>query len=156
NGVFEVGETVSVEPSYRNFTAADLPLAGNAILFDGPPGLTYDIPDGFADYGTLAPGSGSDCFQATADCYEFSLTGTRPAGHVDTTYFEEVSGFERLVAMHIGGTFGDVAPDNLFYPFVENLIHNGVTGGCAPGTYCPLNNVTRAQMAAFLLRARWG
>ena len=31
-----------------------------------------------------------------------------------------------------------------------------VTGGCAGGGYCPANNVTRAQMAVFLLKARWG
>jgi len=156
NGVLEVGETVSVEPSWRNFTAADLPLSAAAFNFDGPAGLTYDIPDGVADYGTIAPGASSDCFQATANCYSFSLTGTRPAGHVDTTYFEGVNNFERLAVLHVGETFGDVPSGNLFYPFVENIIHNGVTGGCAAGTYCPLNNVTRAQMAVFLMKSRWG
>ena len=47
-------------------------------------------------------------------------------------------------------------PQNAFYPFIENLFHNGVTGGCAGGGYCPANNVTRGQMAVFLLKARWG
>jgi hypothetical protein len=156
NGVLEVGETVSVEPSYRNYTTADLPLVGGASLVNPPAGLTYDVSDPVADYGTLAPGGASDCFSATGDCYELSITGTRPPGHIDALFIEGLFDFERLAAMHIGGTFGDVAPGNLFYPFVENLIHNGVTGGCAAGTYCPFNNVTRAQMAAFLLRARWG
>ncbi len=31
-----------------------------------------------------------------------------------------------------------------------------MTGGCAGGGYCPGNDVTRAQMAVFLLKARWG
>ncbi len=28
-----------------------------------------------------------------------------------------------------------------------------MTGGCGGGNYCPLNNVTRGQMAAFLVNA---
>ena len=36
------------------------------------------------------------------------------------------------------------------------LLHNGVTGGCAGGGYCPTNAVTRAQMAVFLLKAKFG
>ena len=44
-------------------------------------------------------------------------------------------------------------PQNLFYPFIENLLHNGVTGGCGGGNYCPGDTVTRAQMAVFLLKA---
>jgi hypothetical protein len=43
-----------------------------------------------------------------------------------------------------------------FYPFIENLFHNGITGGCAGGNYCPGNSVTRAQMAVFLLKAEHG
>jgi hypothetical protein len=31
-----------------------------------------------------------------------------------------------------------------------------VTGGCAPSHYCPNNPVTRAQMAVFLLKAKYG
>jgi len=66
------------------------------------------------------------------------------------------NGFDRFAILHVGESFPDVASNSLFYPFVENLFHNGVTGGCAGGGYCPANNVTRAQMAVFLLKARWG
>ena len=58
--------------------------------------------------------------------------------------------------LHVGDSFPDVPNDNLFYGFVENLFHNGVTGGCAGGNYCPTNPVTRAQMAVFLLKASQG
>ena len=47
----------------------------------------------------------------------------------------------------MGGSFADV-PQNAFYPFIEKLFHNGITGGCAGCGFCPGNNVTRAQMAA--------
>lgn len=158
NGVLEVGETVNVEPAYRNFTAVPMDLSGTASGFQGPPGLTYSIPDATASYGTIGSGGGNaDCRQATGDCYQFSLSGTRPAGHVDTFYTETLSynAFERFAILHVGGSFADVPETSLFYPFIENLFHNGVTGGCASG-YCPGSNVTRAQMAVFLLKARWG
>ena len=158
NGVLEVGEDVNVEPGYTNWTPDPMPLTGTATIFQGPPPLTATIVDANADWGTLLSPQAADCFQQTGNCYRFSLTGTRPATqHVDTVYQETLSynGFQRFSLLHVGGSFPDV-PQNLFYPFIENLFHNGVTGGCAGGGYCPTNNVTRAQMAVFLLKSRWG
>jgi|GEM_PF-7105972 len=48
--------------------------------------------------------------------------------------------------------FTDVAPDNLFYAFIDQMALRGVTAGCSATTYCPNDFVTRAQMAAFLVR----
>ncbi len=159
NGVLEVGETVNYETWYRNWTNDSMTLTGTASNFRGPAGLTYAIPDAAADWGTIGADLNADCYQATGDCYQFSLTGTRPATqHVDTAFDETLShnGFIRTAALHVGGSFNDVPPTNPFYPFIENLFHNAVTGGCAGGGYCPSSNVTRAQMAVFLLKARWG
>jgi len=52
-------------------------------------------------------------------------------------------------------TFADVPKTNSFFGFVERLVAQGVTAGCAtgPAQYCPNEYVTRAQMAAFLCRA---
>ncbi len=36
---------------------------------------------------------------------------------------------------------------------INRLAAAGITGGCSPTRYCPKANVTRAQMAAFLVRA---
>ena len=168
NGILEVGEVVNVEPSFRNFTTSDMDLLGSAggfsDFFGDDGGLIYGVPDPGADFGTLGAGGGAaDCHQATGDCYQFSLTGTRPVGHVDTQYGEAFTinssyvDAARYAILHVGGTFADVPSTSIFYPFVETLVHNNVTGGCAGGVnYCPLNNVTRGQMAAFLLRSRWG
>lgn len=49
-------------------------------------------------------------------------------------------------------TFTDVPPSHPFYADIEALAASGVTSGCTATTYCPNNNVTRAQMAAFLNR----
>jgi hypothetical protein len=37
-----------------------------------------------------------------------------------------------------------------------SLVGDGVTAGCGGGNYCPNNSVTRAQMAVFLLKAKYG
>lgn len=40
--------------------------------------------------------------------------------------------------------------------WIEALALDGVTSGCGNGNYCPDEPVTRAQMAVFLLRAKYG
>jgi parallel beta-helix repeat protein len=47
-------------------------------------------------------------------------------------------------------TFGDVPCSNGFAPWIEELVHRGITAGCGGGMYCPNNPVTRGQMAVFL------
>lgn len=157
NGVLEAGERVLVSPTYGNPSGSTLPLAGTASNFTGPAGPTYALNDPDADYGSIPPHSYTDGCNATGNCYEFTVDGARPSQHWDARFDEALSyqSFARRWTLHVGGSFFDV-PQNAFYPFVENLFHNGVTGGCAGGGYCPGNNVTRAQMAVFLLKARYG
>jgi hypothetical protein len=51
--------------------------------------------------------------------------------------------------------FDDVLPENQFYSFIDRMAVLGITFGCStsPPLYCPNDSVTRAQMAAFLVRA---
>jgi hypothetical protein len=49
--------------------------------------------------------------------------------------------------------FTDVPPDNPFYRFIDQMAVRQITLGCTPTMYCPLDVVTRQQMAAFLIRA---
>ena len=53
----------------------------------------------------------------------------------------------------LGGTFAD---DNgsVHEPFIEALAGAGITHGCGPGLFCPDQSVTRAELAAFILRVR--
>ncbi|MBI5294973.1 MAG: M20/M25/M40 family metallo-hydrolase [Chloroflexi bacterium] len=55
-------------------------------------------------------------------------------------------------------TFADVPTTHWAWTFIESLYQAGVTGGCAanPLLYCPAKNVTRAEMAVFILRAEHG
>jgi hypothetical protein len=50
------------------------------------------------------------------------------------------------------GVFGDVPCPSTFAPWIELLAAEGITGGCGGGNYCPLNNNTRGQMAAFIVK----
>ena len=155
NGVFEAGETVEVQPSWRNDGATDATFSGQLTNFLGAASF-YFILNGGADYGTVLPAATASC-AATADCYTLSVpVQTRPAQHWDPTVDEILStSGEKTWTIHIGESFPDVPTSHPFYAFIENLFHNGVTGGCVGGNYCPANPVTRAQMAVFLLKAKF-
>jgi len=49
--------------------------------------------------------------------------------------------------------FTDVPPNYWAYAFIDQFAKLGITTGCGPGEFCPDRGVTRAEMAAFLLRA---
>ena len=52
--------------------------------------------------------------------------------------------------------FLDVPEEHLFHDDVVTVARNGVTAGCGGGNYCPATSVTRAQMAVFLLKSKFG
>jgi streptogramin lyase len=161
NGVFEPGETVEVAPAWHNGDIDAQPLSGQASNLHDSNNL-YTIDDDTADYGTIAVGADADCAASTGDCYLMTVAppgGIRPSGHWDVKFTETLTPASRgskAWTLHMGESFPDVPTTNLFYRFVENLFHNGVTGGCGGGNYCPGNPVTRAQMAVFLLKGKHG
>jgi hypothetical protein len=50
------------------------------------------------------------------------------------------------------GVFSDVPTSYWAAAWIEQLFAEGITTGCDTGKYCPEQSVTRAQMAAFLVR----
>ena len=54
------------------------------------------------------------------------------------------------------GIFGDVPCPGPFADWIEALAAEGVTGGCGGGDFCPDADVTRSQMAVFLLKTSHG
>jgi RHS repeat-associated protein len=54
------------------------------------------------------------------------------------------------------GLFLDVPVSSPLAPWIEQLAREGITGGCGSGNFCPANPVNRAQMAVFLLVAKYG
>jgi hypothetical protein len=55
-----------------------------------------------------------------------------------------------------GDEFDDVPAGHWAAAWIEALVAEGITAGCGAGNYCPGNPVTRAQMAVFLLRTKYG
>ena len=159
NTVLEPGETVLVNPYWKNIGASPLTLTGTASAFAGPAGATYTLLDTAAGYGTIAPGATADSFSAGGPSYRLSVSNpaTRPAVHWDATILETLSnGIAKTWTLHVGRSFTDVPTSNVSYAFVENIYHNGITAGCGGGNYCPSSSVTRWQMAVFLATSLLG
>ncbi len=167
NGVAEINERCTVDSALTNHSGVPYDLDGTASNLVGPAGPLFTIHDDSADFGTIAaaptgqaPAGGNlqDCFAATANCYEFEMTGVRTPGlHWDATFDEALSeGVSVTRTLHVGESFSDVTTTGIFYPFIETLFHNGVTGGCGGSQYCVGNPVTRGQMAVFLLKSKLG
>jgi hypothetical protein len=156
NGVWEPAETPVVRPGWFNDNGAAQTVGGVLAGLTGPAGPTYSIPDGTAAYGTVANNTAAAC----TDCYTVAVSGARPGLHWDATARETLTpdahGEVKQWTLHVGGSFGDVAPANIFYRFVETLLHKGVTGGCGSGNYCPGTSTTREQMSVFVLVAKEG
>jgi hypothetical protein len=158
NGVLEAGETVAVAPAWANADRTPLGLAGTLSSFAGPGASTYTLADATAAYGTLPLTATGSC-SATANCYALAVSTppTRPAVHWDASVRERLSPRGDMTwSLHVGGSFADVPASVVFYPFVETLLHHGVTAGCAGGTYCPSAFASREQMAVFVLSAQEG
>ena len=160
NGVLEPGETVKVQPSWKNLSGAPLVLTGAASAFTGPAGPSYTLGDSASDYGSIAAGATNNCATATGNCFEMGVSapGTRPATHWDATFTETLSDGDPPIVrkLHLGLSFTDVPKNHVFYQFVERILHNGVTTGCTGTTYCPDDNVFRLQMAVFIARSQAG
>lgn len=155
NHVLEPGETVGVHPVWHNHTGAALGLSGELTGLTGPPGASYAVVDGMASYGEVP----NETPQACLDCYAASVSAPagRPSLHWDATAAEELNlgaAGRTEWLLHVGDSFGDVPRASAYYRFVETLLHAGVTGGCAPTSYCPASATSREQMAALVLMAR--
>ncbi len=169
NGVAEMNETFEFSPSWTNAVGVPLWLAFAAVTaFDGPPGPTYTIPNATADYGLIPAGATANCYDATGNVYFLAVEGARPAvQHLDAGVSELVAestiasspgapSMTKVWRLHVGESFADVPTAHPFYRFIENIFHNGVTGGCGGANYCPGNETRRDQMAVFVLRAAEG
>ncbi|HTO75190.1 MAG TPA: hypothetical protein VMQ61_03860 [Thermoanaerobaculia bacterium] len=156
NGVLEPGETVAVQPTWKNETAAAVSLSGAASAFTGPAGATYTLTDAAAGYGTLAAAASKSC-TTVPNCFSLSISNpaTRPASHWDVTFIETPSPADAPMqwTLHVGDSFTDVPRSYPFYRTIETLFHNGVTLGCTATTFCLSDPVPRINMAIFIARA---
>ncbi len=155
NGVLEPGESVMLEPFWRNGSTASASVTGTISNFAGPAGGTYTINDSSAGYGTIAAGATADCRTATGNCYRITVgnPAVRPTLHWDVTLKETLStGNTKSITVHVGQTFSDMPASDAFYGFVEEMVHNNVTQGYADGTFAPSSTSTGVQSMMFAAR----
>ena len=146
NGVIEPAETVGVEPAWRGGVIADTNVTGTAVG-----NADFVLTDLAAAYGTLPIDTVASCTAAT-NCYAGTAGATRPTTHWDAAMTETLTNGDVWVwPLHIGASFTDVPTTNIFYRFVETILHRNVTGGCTTTTYCPGASTTREQMSVFVL-----
>ncbi|HSG39256.1 MAG TPA: ELWxxDGT repeat protein, partial [Thermoanaerobaculia bacterium] len=146
---------VDILPGPGSSLPQELAALGNTLLFSATDGVngrepwrTAGSPLGTRRIQDIAPG--------TLSSSPMAFTASGP-----NVYFaanDGATGFElwavRQPSLH--SIFGDVAADYWAWGFIEALASAGVTTGCAPALYCPLSQVTRAEMAIFLERGLHG
>ncbi|NJC95631.1 MAG: S-layer homology domain-containing protein [Anaerolineae bacterium] len=86
-------------------------------------------------------------------CPEGSVSGAQMAGFL-LRGIHGASYIPPTVGLSTG--FGDVPVNYWAAAWVKQFAAEGITGGCGNGNYCPDLPVTRAQMAVFLLRSKYG
>ncbi len=52
--------------------------------------------------------------------------------------------------------FSDVSPSDIFYNQINAFAQYGITAGCGNNNFCPTANVTRDEMAIFIVRSIYG
>jgi hypothetical protein len=94
--------------------------------------------------GSSGTGNGTVSYHVDAN-----TTGTGRIGSITI-------GGQGLTVYQVGSTFIDDPQSGGFVPYVQAIYTEGITVGCRNGYYCPLDQVTRGQMAAFIIRAIYG
>ncbi len=161
--------TASVGTSAVNFALTN---SGEACTYSVVPSVVSFADGGGSVPFSVVPSSPSCGWGAASDSPWITLTpgaGTG-SGSGTITIAANTSGVERTGNLLIAGfvvpvtewgtqqIFADVPPSAYYFDAVNLLYGKGITSGCnaVPFDYCPTEEVTRAEMAIFLVRAVYG
>ncbi len=167
--------TNQVTVSGGNSAAAS--AADTTVIAAAGCGATF-TPQAFVDQGaqtlpvavTAAGGCG---WTSTSSAFWLIVQSASPVtgtGTVSIAVAANNTGAERTGTLSIGGStlmvtqrqtaaiFADVPPSNGFFDAINLLYGRSITAGCgtAPRLYCADRNVTRAEMAVFIIRSVMG
>ncbi|OGF67447.1 MAG: hypothetical protein A2Y62_09140 [Candidatus Fischerbacteria bacterium RBG_13_37_8] len=104
-----------------------------------------DSVDRVGFYPALAVDSSGNAYAIWHETCDFAaqITGSHPSLHWDIHLNELLTSMNAYTwKLHVGASFTDVSIGSIFYKYIETLLHNEVTGGCAGSYYCPLQSVT--------------
>ena len=148
NGIIEPDEIIELQGTLEN-TGSTSATAVTGSLTSADPITILTANASYPDIFSLEHETCTACYSISAPL------SSRPATHWDFTVTENVSAVNFSprpfsYSYHVGASFSDVPPSYLFYPFIEKILHAGVTSGCTSTLYCPANKVKRDQMAKFI------
>jgi hypothetical protein len=161
-GCSPAGVTPKLYCPYNNVTRAEMAVfleraIGNFTPNPSPTGMFADVP------GTFWASKFIDQFyndSLTTGCTPASVTPKLYCPDNNVTRAEMAVFVERATGNFTptpspSGMFADVLPDHWAAKFIDQFYNDGITTGCAqsPLRYCPNNNVTRQEMAVFIVRA---
>jgi len=151
NGVIEPNETISLEGRLINRGTADATSISATLTTTSP----IEILKADASYPDLQANEEGSCLS----CYEIQAplinrTGTHWDFDVtELSTCDLCNSYPFKFTFHVGNSFTDVLSSNIFYKFVETVLHYNITGGCTQELYCPASTVQRQHMAKFICRA---
>ena len=136
----------------RRQTGYDYKLPGQAIILHevnillDPPAYIVDVDGNYNTGDAGAMWTAGETFTDIANSISVTVNSAT------------ATGFQVSIQNGVPSLFVDVPSYYWASSFIERLYNAGITGGCSlvPLMYCPENNVTRSQMAVFLLRGMHG
>jgi len=142
------GNNMLPAPVISAFTATS--ISGTSC-----PGCTVEVFSDVEDEGggyegsTISGASGAFTFSTATFLTGPNITATATDGDGNTSEFS---------ASMIISLFADVPLGYWAYNYIAAIYNAGITKGCStnPLEYCPEDSVTRGQMAAFIIRAKYG
>jgi len=111
---------------------------------------------GFQNGATLSVGGSMALNLIVTPSQISATTPTLPAGTLDDVVVITPDSVTGTIPRGFFADFLDVPQTHDFHAFVESIFRAGITAGCGGGDYCAESPVTRAEMAVFLLKSRFG
>jgi glucose/arabinose dehydrogenase len=128
----------------------------------GDPGFTLDVfGTGFVN-GSTVQWNGAD--RATTFVSSTHLTATITAGDIAAAGIVSIDVFNPLPgggtsgaqSFYVNTNFLDVPINYFAAAYIDAIFNAGITVGCDVRLFCPERTTSRAEMAVFLLKARFG
>jgi hypothetical protein len=126
---------------------------GNGSIYPGVLNTFTDVPQshwGVTYIEALSCSGITTGCTASTYCPGSTVTRAQMAAFIIRAFYGETFTFSAIPY------FSDVPDTHWAFNYIQKMFEDGITTGCGGSNYCPGNNVTRAQMAAFMMRALYG
>ena len=131
----------------------ELALHGKGYWPPAPVGRFDDVPTDYWAAGWIdqlvADGLSSGCGERLF-CPEDMVSRAQWAVMVGKAIFTDPTAFPNQQS---GSTFVDVEAEDWAADYIEQLAREGIISGCKVGKYCPDEAVSRAELAALIVKA---